>query len=162
MSTTLVARAQRFHSLFVSVAEKLQSPFLLAARLFWGWQFFNTGKGKLGDLEKVAGYFTTLGLPFPKLNAAMAGTTECVGGLLLLVGLGSRLVSVPLMFTMIVAYLTAEREALNGIFQDPDAFTSAAPFLFFLAALIVFVFGPGVFSLDWLIARWLRRGTDGR
>jgi putative oxidoreductase len=71
-----------------------------------------------------------------------------VGGLLLLVGLGSRLVSVPLMFTMIVAYATADKEAVAAIFSDPDKFTGAAPFLFLLATAIVFVFGPGKLSID--------------
>jgi putative oxidoreductase len=84
----------------------------------------------------------------PKLNAILAGSTECVGGLLLLLGLGSRLVSVPLIFTMVVAYLTADREALNAIFSDTDKFTSAAPFLFLLTCLIVLAFGPGKLSVD--------------
>jgi putative oxidoreductase len=77
--------------------------------------------------------------------------------LLLLVGLCSRLVSVPLAFTMLVAYFTADREALVGIFSEPDKFLAADPFLFLLTTLIVLAFGPGVFSLDWLIARKLRR-----
>lgn len=103
------------------------------------------------NLEKTTAFFTDLGLPLPKLNAILAGGTECVGGLLLLVGLGSRLVSVPLIFTMVVAYATADKEALAAIFSDPDKFTSAAPFPFLLASLIVFAFGPGRFSLDALL-----------
>jgi putative oxidoreductase len=82
------------------------------------------------------------------LNAVMAGGTECVGGALLVVGLGSRLVSVPLAATMIVAYVTADNEALRAIVSDPEKFTSAAPFMFLLVALIVLAFGPGTFSLD--------------
>ena len=83
----------------------------------------------------------------------LAGSTECFGGLLLLAGLASRLISIPLAFTMCVAYATAEHEALAGIFKDPDKFTGATPFLFLLTVLIVLAFGPGVFSLDWLIGR---------
>jgi putative oxidoreductase len=129
----------------------LQPVLLLIIRGWWGWSFFLTGKGKLLNLDKTTAFFTDLGLPLPKLNAIMAGTTEMVGGLLLLIGLGSRLVSVPLAFTMAVAYATADREALHAIFVDPDKFTSAAPFLFLLAALIVFAFGPGKLSLDALL-----------
>ena len=51
----------------------------------------------------------------------------------------------------------AESDAAKQIFSDPDKFVSAAPFLFMLTAIIVFVFGPGVFSLDWLIGRKFRR-----
>ena len=89
----------------------------------------------------------------PKLNAIMAGSTECFGGLLLLIGLCSRLVSLPLMFTLVVAYLTTETEALHAFFSNPDKFTGADPFLFLFAGLLIFVFGPGKFSVDGLIAR---------
>lgn len=46
------------------------------------------------------------------------------------------------------AYATADREALVAIVSDTDRFTSAAPFLFLLASVIVLAFGPGKFSLD--------------
>ena len=88
-----------------------------------------------------------------KLNAIMAGSTECVGGLLLLLGLGSRIITVPLIFTMIIAYLTAESDAAHAIFSDPDKFVTATPFLFLLACVIVLIFGPGIFSVDAIIGR---------
>ena len=121
---------------------------LLVIRLYWGWSFFLTGKGKLLNLEKTTAFFTELNLPLPKLNALMAGSAECVGGLLLMAGLGSRRVSVPLMATMGVADATAHREELGQIFSEPDPFTEAAPFLFLRARAIVFAFGPGQLSVD--------------
>ena len=126
----------------------LRSPLLLLVRLYWGWGFFQTGKGKLMHLERTAGYFASLNIPAPKLNAIAAGSVECAGGLLLLLGLGGRVVPVPLIFTMLVAYATAESEALHALTSDPDKFTSAAPFLFLLAAVLVLDFGPGQLSLD--------------
>jgi putative oxidoreductase len=143
----------KLYRLWVSLISKLQSPVLLILRLYFGWQFFQTGKGKLMHLDKIAGYFATLHIPMPRLNAALAGSTECVGGLLLLLGLGSRIITVPLIFTMIVAYLTADTDAVKNIFSKPDGFLSAAEFLFLLTCVIVLVFGPGVFSLDAVIAR---------
>lgn len=134
--------------LLAKFASFLPDPLLLAIRLYWGWQFFQTGKGKLMNLDNTTSFFIELGLPFPKLNAILAGSTECFGGLLLLIGLASRLTTVPLMFTMVVAYLTADRDKVTGLFEDPDAFVTAAPFLFLLASLIVFTFGPGRFSVD--------------
>jgi putative oxidoreductase len=83
----------------------------------------------------------------------MAATTECLGGLLLVAGLASRLTSIPLIVTMLVAYLTADSEAVRAIFSEPDKFTSAAPFLFLLASVIVLLFGPGAISLDHLIGK---------
>lgn len=126
----------------------LQPILLLVVRGWWGWSFFLTGKGKLVNLEKTTEFFGSLNLPLPKVNAILAGATECGGGLLLLLGLGSRLVSVPLTFTMLVAYATADKEAVAAIFSDPDKFTGAAPFLFLFASVIVFAFGPGKLSLD--------------
>src|SRR5208282_3014883 len=113
---------QKLYRLWVAIVSKLQSPFLLILRLYFGWQFFQTGKGKLMHLDKIAGYFATLHIPMPKLNAALAGTTECFGGLLLLLGLGSRIITVPLICTMIVAYLTADTDTVKNIFSKPDAF----------------------------------------
>jgi putative oxidoreductase len=138
----------KLNGLLATLAGWLRPLFLLIIRLYWGWSFFQTGKGKLMHLDRTAGFFESLHIPAPKLNALAAGTTECVGGLLLLLGLGGRVVPVPLIFCLVVAYLTAESDALHAIFSDPDKFTGADPFLFLFAAVIVFIFGPGRLSLD--------------
>jgi putative oxidoreductase len=143
----------KLDNLLVTAGNSLQSVLLLMLRLFWGWQFFLTGKGKLMNLDRTAGFFESLNIPLPKLNAALAGTTEMAGGLLLLIGFGSRIITVPLMFVMVIAYATADIEAVRAIFSDPDKFTSAAPFLFLLTAVIIFCFGPGKLSLDALLKR---------
>ena len=143
----------KLDGMLTTVGSRIQPVVLLVIRGWWGWSFFLTGKGKLMNLERTTAFFTELNLPLPKINAIMAGSTECVGGLLLLVGLGSRLVSVPLIFTMLVAYGTAHREELGKIFSEPEKFTEAAPFLFLLASVIVFSFGPGRLSLDALLGK---------
>jgi putative oxidoreductase len=136
-----------------TAAAFLQSPLLLSIRLFWGWQFAQTGWGKLMNLDRTASFFASLDIPLPKLNAILAGGTECAGGILLALGLFARPASVPLIFTMLVAYATADRDALKAILSEPDQFTGAAPFLFLLASLIVLAFGPGKLSLDELLVR---------
>ena len=138
---------------FDAVASWLQSPLLLVIRLYWGISFAETGWGKLTHLERTAGYFESIHIPLPKLNAIMAGSVECLGGALLALGLYARPASVPLIFTMLVAYATADSEALLAIFSDPDKFLGAAPFLFLLAALLVLAFGPGKLSVDALLGR---------
>ena len=147
----LSASYAKLDHLLTTLGGWLQPVLLLVVRGWWGWSFFLTGKGKLMNLEKTTEFFTSLNLPLPKLNAILAGSTECAGGALLLLGLGSRLVSVPLIFTMLVAYVTADKEAVAAIFSDPDKFTGAAPFLFLFACVIVFAFGPGKISLDALL-----------
>ena len=141
------------YNLYVKLPGCLRSPFLLVIRLYWGWQFFLTGRGKLMNLDRTTNFFASLHIPAPHLNAIMAGCTECFGGLLLLLGLGGRIVPVPLIITMIVAYLTADPDKIKNVFSNPDAFVTADQFLFLLAALIVWIFGPGAFSLDALIRK---------
>ncbi len=155
-TSRLISLTRAGYDMLVKGASHLQSPLLFVIRLYWGWSFFQTGLGKLQNLGKTTEFFQSLGIPLPGLNAAMAGTTECIGGLLLLVGLASRLAALPLIVTMIVAYLTAELETVKNIFSEPDKFLAADPFLFLLAAVLVLVFGPGAFSLDRLIGGKLR------
>lgn len=131
-----------------SLVPHIQSAVLLFLRISMGWGFFLTGKGKLLHLEKTTRFFDSLHLPLPKFQAILAGTTEMTGGLFLLAGLGTRLVSVPLAFTMVVAYLTAHREDAFGSLSD---FTDQAPFPFLMAVLVALAFGPGRLSLDHLL-----------
>lgn len=151
--TCCVCFFRPWYERLIKVASLLQSPLLLAMRLYWGWQFFGTGKGKLMNHEKITMYFDSLHIPMPSFNAWLAGGTECLGGLLLLIGLGSRLVCLPLIFVLIIAYITAEIDSLKAIFRDPDKFTGATPFLFLFACLMVLAFGPGKFSVDALLAK---------
>lgn len=138
-------------------AGTLHHPLMLLVRLQWGYGFFRTGLGKLSDLPATAEFFASLGIPFPHLNAVAAGSTEMVGGALLALGLASRIAAVPLIGVMATAFATDDREALLGVFSDPQAFVDAVPFQYLLASLLVLTYGPGAFSLDVLIARFRRR-----
>jgi putative oxidoreductase len=93
-----------------------------------------------------------LGIPAPGLNALVISGLEFGGGLLISLGLGSRLVALPLAIDMIVAYITADREALFSFLSDPDKFTAATPYTFLIASLLVQVFGPGTFSVDAILS----------
>ena len=141
------------YELLVAGGAVLQSPFLLGLRLYFFWQLFLTGKGKLENIGKVTEFFASLGIPLPTLNAYFIGSLECFGSLLLIIGLATRPLSLLIVISMTVAYLTAHFEAVSNIFSDPDKFVKADPFPFLLTALIVLVFGPGRFSLDALL-KW--------
>jgi len=148
-----ITLAKRFYCRFVQILSSLRHPFILILRLYWGWQFFQTGMGKLNNLENVTKFFQSLGIPYPAFNATMAGLTETIGGILLFIGLASRLISLQLTILLTVAYLTADSDAVRNIFIDPDDFISKAPFHFMMVTLIVMIFGPGLFSVDTLLAR---------
>lgn len=141
----------KFYSSLAAIGNFLQPFFLLAIRLFWGWMFFKAGFTKFEDMEKVAGYFGKIGIPLSTFSAYLAATTEMVGGLFLLFGSMSRLVTIPLIITMIVALFTAHYETTSLIFSDPSKVLALGPFTFLMATLTIFVFGPGMFSLDALL-----------
>ena len=148
---------QAMHSWAFNKVNLMQSPFLLAVRMYWGWQFLQAGYGKLGNLPKVIDFFTSLNIPHPAFNAHLVAYTEFIGGALLFAGLASRIVAVPLVINMTMAYITADREALASIFSDPGKFYAADPYTFWFAAILVLIFGPGSFSLDRVISYVMNR-----
>lgn len=141
------------YELLIGGASAFKSPFLLAIRLYWGWQMCVAGSAHLSDVPAMVERFQEWGVPLPMFNVYLSGLTEIVCGLLLLAGFASRLITIPLIVNFSVAYLTASREVLLNLFNDPDAFVSDAAFLFLLASLIVFIFGPGAFSVDGALKR---------
>lgn len=149
----MIERVQRLYGTLTHLSSSLESPFLLAVRLYWGWQFIQTGWGHLTHLDKVIAYFGDLGIPFPALNAPFISTLEFVGGILLVAGVASRPIALLLTCNMIVAFITGDREALLSVFSDPDKFYAAAPYTFLIASVLVLIFGPGKFSLDTLLAK---------
>ena len=148
----LMAKLVPLYGWFITAANSLQLPFLLVIRLYWGWLFLESGFGKLTHPDKVIAFFTELNIPAPALNAYFNGALETIGGILLIVGLASRLIAVPLLINMIMAYVIADREALTSFFSESGKFFAADPFPFLLVSLLVLVFGPGKLSLDTLIA----------
>ena len=157
------AAVQLFHrgyEYLISSSSLFKSPFLLLFRIFFFWQLFQTGVGKLAHIDKISDYFASLGIPFPTLNAYMAGATETFGSLLLMLGLASRLTAIPVTVVMVVAYLTADFEAVATFFSNPDKFVKADPFPFLVTALVVLIFGPGKFSVDAAIKRWIGRARQ--
>src|SRR5690606_29750078 len=100
----------------------------LVARLVLGWVFIGSGSGKLQNLERVTGFFGSVGIPAPGFMAPFVGTVELVAGILLLVGLGARLASIPLIVTMIVALANVVGPQLEGF----RALLGTQEFLFIL------------------------------
>jgi putative oxidoreductase len=145
----------RLYSRFRSGASALQSPLLLLVRLYWGWQFAQSGWGRLHHLDTATQFFATLHLPAPGPTVVFISVLEFVGGILLILGLGTRLTGLLLAGDMIGAYLLSDREALGAILSDPGKFYNADPYTFLFASLLVLIFGAGYFSLDYWL--WHRR-----
>ena len=148
---------QKFLGIAKTVEPCAQYGVLLFLRIMIGWTFFLTGKGKLAHFDRTTHFFESLHIPAPAFHAGLVGGLEMIGGLLLIAGLCTRLISVPLLISMIVAYLTAESDGFASIYD----FTQKAPFIYLCVTLVTLTFGPGKFSLDALIARRLASSRSG-
>lgn len=144
-----------FYLKLIAIGNGFQDILLLAIRLFWGYQFFTGGLGKIGNISKITSFFTELGIPFPEANAYIVSYIETIGGLCLLLGFASRLAAIPLICVMLVALLTADKDAVFNSISDPQSLLNASPFTFLLASLIIFAFGPGRVSIDYLLERFV-------
>lgn len=94
------------------------APLLL--RLFLAPIMVQAGWNKLVAFDSTVAWFSnSLGLPLPEVMAALAAGTEFFGGLLLLAGLATRWISIPLMATMLVAIFAVHWD--NGWLALSDA-----------------------------------------
>src|SRR3954467_11589129 len=145
------------HSRALGISQKLDWVAPLVARLTLGVLFVSTGWGKVHSLPKVTAYFAELGIPFPGVQAPMVSFVELIGGALLIIGLGSRLAALPLMASMLVAILTAQRANVHGL---PDLF-GLVEWTYFSLLLWVAIAGPGKVSLDSVIVGRQRSKAQG-
>ena len=136
-----------------AIAERLHWLPPTLARLTVGWIFLWSGWGKLHDLESVIEFFGSLGIPHPELQAPFASATELVCGMLVLAGLFTRIASVPLIVTMVVAIVTAQREHVAAL---GDLF-GLVEYLYIVLLIWLGVEGAGPFSVDYLLVRWAER-----
>lgn len=137
---------------FSKGVSKLTDPIELFSRLVLAYGFSKPAIMKWQGIEDVASWFGSMGIPFPYLNAILAASTEAAGVFLLILGLGTRLISIPLMFTMIIAIITVHMG--NGFEAGNNGFE--IPLYYFLMLFGLMVNGSGRISLDYLISR--RRG----
>ncbi|HEY1498011.1 MAG TPA: DoxX family protein [Acidobacteriaceae bacterium] len=141
---------------FQLLSARLESPFLLLVRVYWGWQFAQSGWGRLHNLDRATGFFASLNIPAPHLTVICISLLEFVGGLMLIGGLATRFWGLLLAGDMVVAYLTADRAAVSSIISNPGQFYGADPYTFLFASLMALIFGAGRYSVDYLL--WRRHG----
>jgi len=135
------------YTLSKNILQNFQSLALLLARLIVAYGFLEPALMKWNDMGAVAQWFGSMGIPFPTLNAYMAGTTEIVGVVLVALGLLIRLISIPMMVIMVVAIITVHLghgfSAGNNGFEIP---------LYYMLFLFIFAtHGAGKFSVDYFL-----------
>lgn len=150
-------RLARLREKGLDVAKKVEWFPPLLARVVLAAVFLVTGWGKVHNLAKVTEFFASLHIPAPGLNAALAGYSELICGALLLVGLASRFASIPLIVTMIVAIVTAKLDDVHSL-RDVLVLEE---FTYIVLLVYVLVSGPGLVSLDTVVARALSAKGGG-
>jgi len=145
---------------------------ILLLRLMAGGVFFWEGLLKFAYTNQGVGRFTKLGIPYPHETAIFIACLEIVGGLLLISGLGTRLIAIPFVIEMIVAILTTKIALFLG--TSPLPMPPAPPKMGIWAVLheirsdyaqilttgFLLLNGPGQWSLDAVLGR--QREADRR
>jgi len=131
------------------ILDNFQSLFLLLARLTIAYGFFEPAMNKWNSIEDTAGWFASLGIPFPTLNVYMVASIETAGVVLLALGLLTRVISLPLIGTMVVAIITVH--FTNGFSAGDNGFEIPLYYLLFLG--IFASFGAGKLSLDHFLSK---------
>jgi putative oxidoreductase len=119
----------------------------LIMRLVVGYVFMLTGWTKLNNLPQMIENFTEWGIPFPTILTPFASAVECFGGVLLILGLFTRIPAAMLVVVMIVAIKVAK-------WGDADSLETLLGFeeVTYLAAFLwLAIVGPGAVSLDRLL-----------
>jgi putative oxidoreductase len=134
----------------LSLLNKQQWAAQLLIRLFVGYFFMETGWGKLHNLDGFAQRFAGWGIPYPHFNAALSAYTELIGGLLTVFGVGTRLISIPMIINMLVAILKVNLKGVTSL----DDFAELDEPLYALTYLWLLFSGPGWVSVDYLLSRF--------
>ncbi|HEX3596491.1 MAG TPA: DoxX family protein [Polyangiaceae bacterium] len=151
MSATAVSTLRTIRNRALSALDRTRPVALLLGRLAVGLLFMSTGWGKVHDIPKVTHFFETLGIPMPGLNAVVVGYSELLCGTALVLGLFTRLATIPLIVSMIIAILTAKLHDIHGIFD----LVGADEFTYLVVLVMIAVLGPGSLAVDHFIARSL-------
>src|SRR5262245_50781791 len=119
----------------------------LLARFTVRWVFLWSGWGKLNDLPTVIENFVGWGIPLPNVLAPFVSIVEFLGGLLLLLGLFTRLAAVPLIIVMVVAVLTAKWVEVDSL----ETLLGLDEVAYVVLFLWLAVAGPGPISIDYVM-----------
>lgn len=149
---------QRMPRLFWHAVEAMKPIAPLLTRIVIGHAFLQTGIGKLQSLPDVIAFFASLGLPAPAANATFIASLEAVGGIALILGLGTNLFAALLSSTMVVALLTADRAAFLGAVtgSSEQGLTDVVPVIFLMPLTWLVAFGAGPLSADHALRKLFR------
>ena len=166
-------------AIIMPLTEKLKSVSLLGIRLILAYTFFAPAMMKISDISSTAMWFESMGIPLPTLNAYMAAGTEMAGVVLLTLGVFSRLISIPLLVTMLVAFVTvhgangfnviSETMQWTDAYVNGDMIEGSIVFLqngyenilyYSLMLFVIVTHGPGALSIDHFILKKMNEARE--
>jgi len=122
---------------------------MILIRIMVAFVFLSEGIQKfLFANDLGVGRFIKIGIPAPEIMAPFVGVVEIVCGLLILLGLRTRLAAIPLIIDMIVAIATTKIPILleSGFWKM--AHEARTDLSMLLGSLFLFIIGSGTWSLD--------------
>lgn len=140
-------KMRTLYNKFIEGTGKLRDVPLLMFRWILALGFYEPAMMKVKNLSGVAEWFESMNYPLPMVTATLSMVTEVTGIVLLIVGLGTRLISIPMMFVMVIATLTVHLP--NGFPAGENGFE--IPLYYFLMLFALVVYGSGKYSLDHLL-----------
>ncbi|HLP12665.1 MAG TPA: DoxX family protein [Flavobacteriales bacterium] len=140
---------------FIDLIQKAEFLPLLAIRLLLAYEFYEPAMQKLQDFGGTVAWFDDMGMPLPAVNAFLATATETLAFILLPIGLGTRLISIPLIITMLVAIATVHGS--NGFNVCDGGYKFPVYYIIMLGVLLTR--GAGMASIDYWLGKRMR-GTN--
>ena len=140
---------------YVAFTANFQSVALFFIRAILAYGFYGPATTKLKDIHAIGDWFKELGMPLPYINAYAATITELSGFILIALGLGTRIIAIPMIIVMIVAIKTVH--LANGFEAGNNGFE--IPLYYILMLLTLIAFGAGKWSVDFLINEFKSKKT---
>jgi putative oxidoreductase len=158
--------------MFLTFLSTRARPSVILIRLLVGWVFVSEGIQKFLYPDALgAGRFAKIGIPMPEILGPFVGGVEIVFGILILLGLLTRLAAIPLLITMSVAIVSTKVPILLGhgfaVFSAPSGTAhglwamlheARTDFSMFLGLFFLLIAGGGKWSID---ASLTRRASAG-
>lgn len=146
---------ENIYEALVLVGSWLKSPIMFFIRWYWGWLFAIAGWDKLVNINSFAQSLEAFGFTPAYFHSYLVAYSELIGGACLIFGFASRLVALLSSVIVIVVYATLPLESLKNVVLSSSITSADVSIAFLLAMLTVVAFGPGRYSVDYLLEREL-------
>jgi len=141
---------------YLHILESLKDLPLLALRLILAYGFYEPAMKKLGNIDAVSQWFASMNYPMPTFSAYLSGITEITGVVFLVLGFGTRFITLPMIFIMIIATVTVH--AGNGFAAGNNGYE--IPVYYMLMLFTLLIYGSGRISIDAILGKFFSKRNE--